>query len=116
MRLKGILVMIDIAYDFRTDSFGKDPDSYSATLRSYHQLLWSKELPNGEKLILDDNLKNLSSAGKFKFSSDSIIHTFYKWKRMQEIIKQIPNEEIDEFVKLSCLISYDVAFNTGSIE
>ena len=24
--------------------------------------------------------------------------------------------EIDEFVKLSCLISYDVAFNTGSIE
>ena len=66
---------IDIAFDFRTDSFGKDPDSYSATLRSYHQLLWSKELPNGENLVLNDNLKNLSSAGEFKFSSDSIINT-----------------------------------------
>ena len=26
---------------------GKDPDSYSPTLRKYHKILWSKNLSNG---------------------------------------------------------------------
>ncbi|MBQ4645189.1 MAG: hypothetical protein IJB72_05485 [Clostridia bacterium] len=108
--------MIDITYDFRTDSFGKDPDSHSSTLRKYHQILWSKELPNGGKLILDDNLRNISDAGYFEFSSDSIIHTFYKWKRMQEIIKQIPNETIEEFVKLSYTIGGMTIFPCNKVE
>ena len=41
--------MINTTFDFRTDtSKGKDPDFYSSTLRQYHQLLWSRKLPNGE--------------------------------------------------------------------
>ena len=40
--------MIDITFDFRTDSKGRDPDTYSPTLNAYHRALWSKELPNGE--------------------------------------------------------------------
>ena len=40
--------LIDIAFDFRSDTPpGKDPDERSPTLRRYHQLLWSKALPNG---------------------------------------------------------------------
>ena len=40
--------MLDITYDFRIDSRGKDPDGYSPTLNAYHKVLWSKEFPNGE--------------------------------------------------------------------
>ena len=42
----GVMV-IDTTFDFRTDAAGKDPDTYSATLCRYHQLLWSKPLPSG---------------------------------------------------------------------
>lgn len=41
--------MIDITFDFRSDARGRDPDAYSPTLNAYHKILWSKELPNGEK-------------------------------------------------------------------
>jgi hypothetical protein len=30
---------IDIHYDVRTDSYGRDPDCASATLKRYHKLL-----------------------------------------------------------------------------
>ena len=39
------VMMIDTTFDLRTDAAGKDPDTYSPTLRRYHQLLWSKPLP-----------------------------------------------------------------------
>ena len=60
--------MIDTEYDFTKDSTGywegfwdrneelgyggADPDKDSPTLREYHRLLWSKELPNGETMNL----------------------------------------------------------------
>ena len=40
-------MVIETTFDFRTDAAGKDPDTYSATLCRYHQLLWSKPLPSG---------------------------------------------------------------------
>ncbi len=59
---------IDVSFDFTTDSpgywdgfwdrkdglgvGGSDPDSASPTLQGYHQKLWSKELPCGEKMEL----------------------------------------------------------------
>ena len=43
---------IDIHFDVRTDSYGKDPDSGSPTLKAYHQLLWSKPLPNGQMIFI----------------------------------------------------------------
>ena len=45
---------IDTSFDFRTDAFGKDPDTFSATLRRYHKLLWSKPLSGGALFDLDD--------------------------------------------------------------
>ena len=45
---------IDINLNFYSDTpKGKDPDSYSETLRKYHQFLWSKSLPNGSIFKLD---------------------------------------------------------------
>ena len=32
--------MIDITFDFRSDSKGKDPDAYSPTLNAYHRRLF----------------------------------------------------------------------------
>ena len=47
---------IDITFDFRSDTPpGRDPDTSSPTLRSYHRALWSKHLPSGEQFNLDDN-------------------------------------------------------------
>ena len=47
-------MVIDIAFDFRSDAKGRDPDSHSPTLRSYHRLLWSKPLPSGASFDLSD--------------------------------------------------------------
>ena len=41
--------LIDITDNVFTDTpEGKDPDSFSPTLRKYHHILWNKELPNGK--------------------------------------------------------------------
>ena len=46
--------LIDITFDFYSDTpQGKDPDSYSPTLRKYHQILWSKNLPSGVNFDLN---------------------------------------------------------------
>ena len=101
---------IDVTFDFRTDSRRKDPDSYSKTLRRYHKLLWSKKLPDGNFFSLDDEKSNIylyhkSKIGEYFLASDSIIHTYYKWKRTQHIIKEIPEEEMKYF--------YDLAYTIG---
>ena len=83
------IVLIDTTFDFRSDSNGKDPDGYSPTLNKYHQVLWSKELPNGE-------LMNLKSEGPpytlhwkgLILSSDSIIVEL-KYEKNKRIIDQV---------------------------
>lgn len=70
---------IDIHYDVQLDSNGKDPDSASKTLKAYHQLLWSKPLPNGE-------LFNITiERGYLKWKEmwlgcDSITASFLNWR------------------------------------
>lgn len=91
-------------YDFRADAGGYDPDAYSPTLKQYHRFLWSKAVPAGGELVLDEKLNNTSSLGAFAFSSDSIIHSFSKWQRYQHIIRQVSQEDIESFVHLSYTI------------
>ena len=86
---------IDVAFDFRTDAGGKDPDSHSATLRRYHRLLWSKCLPDGTPFALEDMrskgyLTHRSERGELQLSSDTVLRTFSALKRMQPIVSQIP--------------------------
>lgn len=96
---------IDVNYDFTLecegywDEFweragdlgrgGCDPDSKSITLRKYHQLLWSRELPNGESLQLEDggNSFYLRDKGLY-FSSDSILASF-RYYDNKEFIKEV---------------------------
>ena len=106
---------INIAYDMRIDSEGKDPDSASKTLRLYHKLLWSKKLPNEKDFILSDTIENVylyhkSESGEFFLSSDAFIHTYWHWKRTKELIKKIPIDELEYFEYLSYTIGGIIIF------
>ena len=49
---------ININFDVYSDTpAGKDPDTYSLTLRSYHKYLWDKSLPNGARFYLNVSSK-----------------------------------------------------------
>ena len=84
---------INVNFDFTTDTKGfwegfwdrknglgaggADPDSKSKTLRQYSQLLWSKPLPNGEVMELEDGRSKYYLRWKdFYFSNDSITSSF----------------------------------------
>ncbi|MDN4475806.1 hypothetical protein QQX09_08045 [Demequina sp. SYSU T00192] len=97
------LDVIDVSFDFRSDTPpGKDPDSHSPTLRRFHQLLWSKPLPDGRRIEWDTTqtwryLHHRSSIGEFFLSSDAVMASYARWVRMRDIISQLTPEQIEEF-------------------
>lgn len=115
------MTFVDINFDFYSDTpKGKDPDSYSATLRKYHQILWNKPLPNGLRFDLDDNTPRLlhhkSELGEFLLSSDSIGHTYSKVKSLSHIVDQIPSEEINSFFSICSTIGAYIIFPAKKID
>ena len=99
---------IDITFDVYSDTpEGKDPDSFSSTLRNYHKFLWSKRLPNKEEFCLNLDkpklLHHKSALGEFFLSSDAIGHTYSRVKKMSHIIDEISHEEIDSFFQFAAL-------------
>lgn len=108
--------VIDITFDFRSDTpLGKDPDSYSSTLRAYHRLLWSKPLPSGVLFELDASrndayLYHHSNLGEFFLASDSATHTFSKWASMAHIICEFDLAEIEAFRALGYTIGGMIIF------
>ena len=97
---------IDITYDFRTDTPpGEDPDKRSRTLRRYHKLLWSKPLPCGEILELDDTarghylLHRSDELREFSLSSDGVVASFRYLAMVQE-----EEEELREFLHIGYTI------------
>lgn len=107
--------MIDISFDFRSDTPpGLDPDSFSPTLRRYHQLLWSKPLPSGALFELDvavpPYLHHLSELGEFWLTSDAVIPFWSRWKRMAHISGQIPEVEREEFNRIGYTIGGMMVF------
>jgi hypothetical protein len=114
---------INATYKMYTDTkANKDPDTYSDTLHSYHHRLWSKKLPNGRYFKLEKSaspphtLCHSSIIGDFRLSSDSIIHTYSRWKRMINIIKDIDDNEIREFYDLASTIGGYVVFPADIID
>ena len=83
---------IDINFDVQIDSGGKDPDSASKTLKSYHQLLWSKPLPNGQNMQLDI-YRGFLKWNDMYFGCDSITASFlhYRFPLKEFVEKHIPN-------------------------
>lgn len=105
--------LIDTAFDVRTDSGGRDPDRYSATLRRYHRQLWGKPLPGGAMFDLDARLHHQSDLGEFWLSSDSIAHTYTYWsrpKRLVEVLAATPSEEKAAFHDLACTVGAFLVF------
>ena len=106
-------ILIDTTFNVFTDANGGDPDSTSPTLRNYHKLLWSKQLPNGTKFELSTNksgvyLYHKSENGEFFLGSDAITHSYRNHKRKQWLITQIPNEVDELFDKGSTIGAFTV--------
>lgn len=96
---------IDTSFDVQIDSNGKDPDFASPTLKSYHQLLWSKPLPNGQTLSLETGKDCYLKWNGIYFGSDSITATFRneRNKHREEFEQGIPNYSVFEKEVLSKL-------------
>ena len=93
-------MLIDTTFDFRRDSNGRDPDSFSKTLKSYHQFLWSKPLPSGESLELEPLGSYLAykfNMQTIKFGSDSISNSYMGTKKIAQLRDQITQTEFEEF-------------------
>ena len=94
---------LDTRFDFRTDTpRGKDPDAHSPTLRRFHQLLWSKPLPNGDRFDLVATtpkiyLHHKSHLGEFWLASDAVVPSFTRAYKLREIVAQVPQKELDAF-------------------
>ena len=113
---------IDINFDFRSNTPpGKDPDSFSPTLRTFHKQLWSKPLPSGALFHLDDTKRDIylhhkSELGEFFLSSDTATHTFSRWASMAHIINQVSSAEIEVFRKLAYTMGSMIIFPGNRIE
>ena len=110
------MALIDINFDMFSDTpSGKDPDELSKTLNSYHQMLWSKNLPNGKMMLLQKGreggrlivkAKEITkqhpeiNPNHFVFSSDALGLTFKNWrKKIDEIDQVFQNLEAGEHEK-----------------
>lgn len=99
--------MIDTSFDFFSDTpAGRDPDSHSPTLRRYHQVLWSKRLPNGEKLSLSMAGSKYLKWGKFTMSSDAISNSYRHHKKMANIIEEVQSDADELFTVGSTIGAY----------
>lgn len=112
-------MIIDTTFDFYTDANGGDPDSTSPTLRSYHQLLWSKPLPNGQMFNLSKQrgtyLYHNSALGEFNLGSDAITHSYRNQKRKRWLIEQVA-DEVDELFKIGSTIGAYTLFPKNKID
>ena len=105
---------INVTFDHRLDSEGKDPDIYSPTLKNQHKLLWSKPIPDGSIFYLEAEpgkyLLHRSSLGEFHLSSDTISHSLRNQKKMQHVISQIPSNQLDYFQSVGSVIGGKILF------
>lgn len=113
--------LIDITFDFRSDANGGDPDSTSPTLRRYHEILWSKPLPDGRAFDLVSRsgkgyLYHKSQLGEFVLTSDSVLPTFSRHKRYSHIISQIPEEDVRMFLYITYTIGGMMVFPGKKID
>jgi hypothetical protein len=108
--------VIDITFDFRSDTPpGRDPDAASPTLRRYHQLLWSKQLPSGAPFTLDVTtprvyLHHRSELGEFFLASDAVVPFFSRARKLVHITGQIPRATLDEYNRVGYTIGGMMVF------
>ena len=78
-----------------------DPDSASATLRNYHQALWSRELPHGQMMELK-KVKNSDylTWNWMRCASDSIA-TQHRYIKCTDVIKEV-SKEMEDYHQFVC--------------
>ena len=91
----GPLSGFDPRFDFDAESPYRDADTYSDTLRLYHQLLWSKMTPVGEALSL--NVPRAKQSAylthsrddeiAYWFASDAITNSYTTWIRPKTLVE-----------------------------
>ena len=113
--------VVDVTFNVFSDTPpGKDPDSHSPTLRTYHSLIWSKELPSGHHFQLDLDyprmLHHKSSIGEFFLSSDQIGNTYQQNKSMQSILSKVPSETLEDFEQTRATIAGHALFPSNRID
>ncbi len=113
-------MLIDTKFNVYSDAQGGDPDSTSATLRSYHRILWSKPLPNGKIFELINNKSGVylfhnSELGEFYLGSDSITHSYRNHKRKAWLTQQI-QEEVKELFDTGSTIGAYTIFPNNRID
>lgn len=92
--------------DFSEDTPpGKDSDVFSPTLRQYHRVLWSRELPIGGTFDLVTQgyrpyLSHRSPHGELVLSSDICVPGFRGWTRMESIVTETPPSAINRFERV----------------
>ncbi|WP_084104537.1 hypothetical protein [Demequina sp. NBRC 110056] len=103
------MTKIDVSFNFRSDTpGGLDPDTYSPTLREYHQVLWSKPLPDGRDFGLargtDSYLHHKSEVGEFWLASDTVIPDFMRESRLLSITSRLDPDSVAAFDHLGYTI------------
>lgn len=112
--------IIDKSFNFYSDATGHDPDNSSPTLKKYHQLLWSKPLPNGQQMELKDGKSHSYLYCEAKeqthyFGSDAIVASYRDHKNKRHIIQQVSEEAQELYDKGSTIGAY-IIFPNNSIE
>ena len=71
---------------------GPDPDCKCKLLRKYHQILWSRELPNGQVMNLQcaKSMSDYLTWNGMRFGSDSIT-TSFRYAKNKNIINEVKN-------------------------
>lgn len=80
--------------DFRDECPGRDPDTFSPTLKRYHQRLWSKRTQSGELLDLRDDRKTAylyhrRPVDMLFFASDTMMTSFQLNAGVQALAEQV---------------------------
>ena len=112
-------MQIDTSFDFRIESNGKDPDAHSPTLRNYHRFLWSKQLPIGERLELEEidaNLVYRFNKQTLKLGSDSISNSYIGTKKIAHLTNQVSHSEFEEFRDKGSTIGGYIIFPSARVD
>lgn len=111
---------IDITFDFRLDSAGKDSDYASPKLREYHLALWSKTLPSkGElQLQLDERkyIRAITPSAEMSLTSDSITNSMAGHKALSQIVAHVPDALVESVKTFGSTIGSRLLFPGDQLE
>ena len=106
--------LVDVSFDHRLDSGGKDLDKYSKLLKKHHLILWTKPLPSGEIFRLKPMSKRYlvfrPDELVYSLSSDQISNSMRSGERMNHIISQVSSEDLDDFQYLGSTLGGTILF------